>query len=118
MGGDATVVRELEVELALATRKLDAGSNYSSVGPGSGGVGDSSVILSTKLVHAIDAAVHLCGHLFRSAKAQHSQGISVTHQSTTTPISIRAMLTAAMLRLIAQSPVLDDVLSAARASRS
>ena len=50
MGGDAAAVRQLQVELSLATRELNAGSNHSSVGLRSGGVVNSNIILSTKLV--------------------------------------------------------------------
>ena len=70
MGGDAAAVRQLQVELSLATRELDAGSNHSSVGLGSGGVVDSNIIPSTKLVQTIKATIYLSRHLFRSAKAQ------------------------------------------------
>ena len=70
IGGDAAVVRQLQVELSLATRELDAGSNHSSVGLRSGGVVNSNIILSTKLVQTIKATIYLSGHLFRLAKVQ------------------------------------------------
>ena len=75
MGGDAAAVRELQIELVLATRKLDAGINHTSVGLGLFGGIDGGVVPSAKPVQAIEAAVHISGHLFRSAKAQHLRNI-------------------------------------------
>jgi len=118
MGSDAAAVRELQIELVLATRKLDACSNHTGVSLGFFGGIDGSIVPSAKPVQAIEAAVHLSGHLFRSAKAQHLRNISITHQSAATPIASRAMLAAAMLRLLTHLVVPDDTLSAARASRN
>lgn len=82
MGSDAAAVRELQIELVLATRKLDARSNHTGVSLGFFGGIDGSIVPSAKPVQAIEAAVHLSGHLFRSAKAQRlriSQSLTKVH---------------------------------------
>jgi hypothetical protein len=63
VGGEAAAGRQLEVELALATRKLDAGPDDRSVGSRSGGGSHGSVIGGAKPVQTIQAAVHLGGQL-------------------------------------------------------
>lgn len=76
MSGDAAAVCKLQVELALATRELDACRDHCSIGPGSRSSSNGSIVLSTKLVQAIEAAIQLSGHLFGSAKAQRREYLS------------------------------------------
>ncbi|RMZ69969.1 gag polymerase env poly [Pyrenophora seminiperda CCB06] len=65
MGGDVTVTSEIQVELALATRKLDTSLNDSVVRPRGVGRIDGSHVSVLKLVQAIEAAVHRQRHLYR-----------------------------------------------------
>jgi hypothetical protein len=61
--GDTAVVSELQIELALAPRKLDAGSDNGGIGLGRSGVGNSLVVRGLEAIQAIDAAVHVGWHL-------------------------------------------------------
>jgi len=63
VGCDAAEVSELEVETALAARKLDACGRNQSISAGSGSILDCLIVLGTKTVQTIDAAVELVGNL-------------------------------------------------------
>jgi hypothetical protein len=69
MSGDPPVVRKLQVELTLATRKLDAGSAHIEVGTRGLNGSDSSIIPISELVETIDAAVERVRTLHGSATA-------------------------------------------------
>lgn len=117
MGSDAAAARQLQVELALATRKLDACSNYIGVCPWSGGICNRGVVVGAEDVQTIQSTVHHLRHLWKSATAHPKRTFS-TDLGTPTTVAGGAVLTATMLRHVAILFLLGDVLSAAQAGRS
>ena len=70
VGSGAAAARQLQVELALATRKLDAGSDHSGIRPRRSGVRYRGVVDAAQSIQTIQATVHRRNNLWRSAKAQ------------------------------------------------
>jgi len=59
MGSGTAAGRELEVELALATRKLGASTQHSSTDLGIAGTGHSSIILGPEAIQPVELANHI-----------------------------------------------------------
>lgn len=117
VGGGAAEVGELQVELALATRKLDTGREHLGVGLWSSCSSNRSIIVAAKTVETIQAPVELVRHLYISATAHVKRTPQTTYLGTATPVALAAVLAATMLRLVASLLLVRNGLRAAHTGR-